>query len=476
MSHRERRLLWGVLAASVIARIIYYALGVRFSIDPLGYYLQILDPELLRHDLARSIFYLRDQPPLFNLFLGVVLKLFPTNYAAAFTVLYSGAGLILTALLYSLMVRMRIAPWLSAAVTLVFINSPITLLYENWLFYTFPLAVMLLASAFFLHRHLESGRSGDAAAFFFLLAALVLTRGIFHPLWMAPLVVAVIFVERGRRKRVALAALGPCLLVLAFTAKNYFVFHTLFTGRALQQMNLGTLTTEYLPAELRNRLIRENKLTPLANMSYASGLPAFRRYIPAPHSTGIPALDQPQKSTGYSNWNHSSYVDVGALYGRDADYTVLHYPLVYLEGMGHNLVHYMLPSDEVDPFNTRRNLNRKAMASELRVYDFIFAGQFNNETIPWFHWLGIPFLWIFAIAVGARGIKRYDATALTVLYIAYNLAVVTTVTIGLSYTDHNRFRFKLAPLYCVLLALALQRLLSWRRWRPGTSGTATSAA
>ena len=77
---------------------------------PLTFYIQFLDPELLRHDLLRSLFYLRDQPPLFNAFLGVVLKLFPLHYAQAFEAIYVAGGIAFGVILYELMVRMRVAP------------------------------------------------------------------------------------------------------------------------------------------------------------------------------------------------------------------------------------------------------------------------------------------------------------------------------------------------------------------------------
>src|SRR6267154_1975336 len=95
MPKLERRHLGmiAVTAAFVMSRLIYRALGVRFSADPVNYYIQFLDPELLRHDLLRSLFYMRDQPPGFNGFVGVVLKLFPVHYAEAFGVVYFLAGL-----------------------------------------------------------------------------------------------------------------------------------------------------------------------------------------------------------------------------------------------------------------------------------------------------------------------------------------------------------------------------------------------
>src|SRR3972149_6661273 len=52
-------------------------LGIRFVDNGVEFLYQFLDPEILRNDLARGLYYLPAQPPLFNLFLGLGLKSFP---------------------------------------------------------------------------------------------------------------------------------------------------------------------------------------------------------------------------------------------------------------------------------------------------------------------------------------------------------------------------------------------------------------
>ncbi len=74
MDRSNRRARWVVLAGTLAAHALYAALGIRFNASTLGSYMQFVDPELLRTDLWRSIHYLRDQPPLFNLVVGLVLK------------------------------------------------------------------------------------------------------------------------------------------------------------------------------------------------------------------------------------------------------------------------------------------------------------------------------------------------------------------------------------------------------------------
>ncbi|HEX8952075.1 MAG TPA: hypothetical protein VF945_09545, partial [Polyangia bacterium] len=387
MKKLDRRLfgLVAVVACVLGSRLLYRARGVRFSADPVDYYIQFLDPELLRHDLLRSLFYMRDQPPGFNGFVGVVLKLFPVHYAEAFGVVYFLGGLAFAVALYALMLRLGVRAWLAALVTSVFVGSPITMLYENWLFYTFPLAVMLCASALFLHRWLSSRRFADALVFFSLLAVLVLWRNLFHPVWMLAVVAALVAVERAQRRRVALAALGPVLVVCALLIKHVVVFHALFQGRPIQQMNLAALTSMRLPEAERARLIAAHTLV-ISDVPITAGPNAFRRYVTTPPKTGIPVLDDEYKpKSGYPNWNASIFVPVGELYGADARWTLLHRPGVYVAAVHENLVRYELPSDQSDPFNTRHYANRLRLQPLLTWWNRLLSWQRAPSRTPWAH-------------------------------------------------------------------------------------------
>ena len=65
------------------SRVAAYLAGVRFDATPLTWYWQFIDPVLLRERLLESLYCLHIQPPLFNLLLGINLKLFPSTFSAA---------------------------------------------------------------------------------------------------------------------------------------------------------------------------------------------------------------------------------------------------------------------------------------------------------------------------------------------------------------------------------------------------------
>src|SRR2546428_884978 len=112
-----------------LSRVVYIALGVRFDASPLGYFQQYPDPFLLRTDLLRTGYYFHMTPPLYNVFLGVVLKVFRGNYVAALHAVYLLAGLFLAVSLYLLMRSLGARQVPSLLLTAILVASPATVLY-----------------------------------------------------------------------------------------------------------------------------------------------------------------------------------------------------------------------------------------------------------------------------------------------------------------------------------------------------------
>jgi len=113
----------------LISRIGYYAAGVRFDASPLSWFFQYIDPELLRTHFWQSLWYLHSQPPMFNLFLGTALNLFPGYETAVFALCYLVFGLAFTVTLFRLLRGFGVSDIVSGAATAVYVASPACVLY-----------------------------------------------------------------------------------------------------------------------------------------------------------------------------------------------------------------------------------------------------------------------------------------------------------------------------------------------------------
>lgn len=88
------RSAYGLLAVVfVLSRLAYCVAGVRFDARPLLHCYQFIDPELLKHRLIESMYYLHVQPPGRNLYAGAVLKLFPQSYPIALHIVHLLLGM-----------------------------------------------------------------------------------------------------------------------------------------------------------------------------------------------------------------------------------------------------------------------------------------------------------------------------------------------------------------------------------------------
>src|SRR4051794_34733179 len=99
----------GVALLFLLSRGFAYARGVRFDVTPLTQSWQFLDPLALKDNLAQSLFYLHAQPPPFNLFLGLGLKL--GHPAAFFWGTFLCLGLALHLGLYGMCRRLGVPRW-----------------------------------------------------------------------------------------------------------------------------------------------------------------------------------------------------------------------------------------------------------------------------------------------------------------------------------------------------------------------------
>ncbi len=456
------------LVAFVVSRLIYYFyLGVRFDIEPIFFYVQIVDPQLLYTRLLESIYYLRDQPPLFNLLLGVVLKLAPNYSIVIFHVTYLALGLVTTVFLFRLLAVMGAPAALAAILAAGWAIHPTTILYENLLTYEYPVTAALLAAAFYLHRALLRSRTPDAAAFATLLALIALMRGTFHLAWLIAILAGFVLLSPQRRRTVRAVAIPACL-VFAVYLKHFALYGDPVFGEIYQKANLAVMTTSYLPPEAIADMKSRGELSPLITPpSYEFSFEACRAFLPPLPETGIPMLDRVQKSSGAPNWQHHAMHEIAQLGARDAANAFRRSPGAYWLAVRDNCRTYVLPGGSVYPFTLDQYPNAVRLRPPLRIFDAVLAGRFADKSVGWLLVVGLPAAMIIGSVFCWKWWRRWRARrrnqsncedrALfgTGLFCLGNILYVAVTTILLSYGDQNRYRFPIMPFYLVFVAVAV---------------------
>lgn len=490
------RLVTYLLLAFACVHALYLALGIRFDASSLGWFWQYLDPVLLRTRLAESLLYLHSQPALFNLFLGLVLKLAPGRELAAFQGLYLVIGLTLYLALFMVQLRLGVSRTIALLLSILFVISPSFILYESWLFYTLPLTTLLTLSALLLHEALDRRRTWLAWCFFVTLLALAGIHSFFHLAFYSFVTIGVVALAGVReRKRFLAAAVLPFLVLFALYAKNLALFGK-FTTSTWMGMNVWAMTTRNLPMAEREELVRQGNLSPVSLVERFSELEAYpASYLQVKGYTEIPALRDVRKSTGFPNYNNLATIAISDQYLKDACYVLVHEPKTFLIGNLRSWFSYFRSSGDY----VFLEANRSRLAPINTFYDFLFYGKIpfdlsqirglpiytTNGThyLYLFLLLGLPLLVFFGLSLALRKGKAgfrdrspmrigvtpplhpalSPAQRIVVLYICFNIIYVALAGNLLEAGENNRFRFMTDPFFVTLLGLSLQQGLIRRR-------------
>jgi hypothetical protein len=474
--------LLAAIGLVIISRFGYYMAGVRFDASSLPWFWQYVDPTLLQSNLAQSLWYLHSQPPAFNLLLGVIVNLFPGHEALVFTACYLLLGLTLAAVMFLLLRKLGVPETANLVLTAVYVASPACVLYENWLFYTYPLTVLLLLGALFWQRFAGRGRLLDALLLFVCAALLALTWSLFHLLWLLGLVLALVLFRRKDWRKVVAAAAVPVLVVVLWYGKNLFQVGE-FTGSTWFGMNASKMTNSMLTAPERRALYDDGTISAVSMVPPFSDPDKYHGATLPPGPTGIPVLDQETKPSGIPNFNNRLYVDVSRQYGRDALAILRAHPSAYLRGLAESYLLYFLPASAYLFLD-----NNAAHIRGLTRFASILNGRFNyhsdhslRQTQPgryylqgllntgWF--LVIAYLLVLVLGLILllhRSSSVPPASSLILhpspfFFLWFNVAWMTFAANALEVGENNRFRFVTDPLVFVFLAALTVDWLARRR-------------
>lgn len=460
----------GLTVLFLASRLVFYAFGVRFDAAPLAEFWQYLDPGLLEQDLLSSVFHLHSQPPLFNLFLGLVLKLSPVAPALAFHGLYQAAGLVCHLATFALMRWLAVGRLAAAVLSTVLVVRPSFVLFENWLMYDVPVTALLCLAAVWLALFARRGAARYAHAFFATLLLLCAARSLFHLVYFLAALALLAGLTRGRRRRIVLgAAAGPLLLLVLLYVKSWLLFGHAGPSTWLG-MNLARIATAAMSPQELARLHAQGHLSRTATVPPFSPPGSYgRQHFEGARYPGIAALAERFKSTGSVNYNHEAYISISRAYADDARWIVTHRPGAYLHGVAKAWYNYFKPQTEISHVSANRDRLRGYAAAGARVLygrlPFSFEYRGEEKPIYLFSMLGVPLLILYAFYRARQG---GPASRLVLAFMALSAVYVALLGNSLEVWENQRFRFYTDPFFAVFFALAAERAIRWIRPDHGT--------
>lgn len=453
----------GVFAA---VHVVYWATGGGLATAELHSSWQLLDLHPLRADPFGSVALLHIQPPLFNLFVGVVERWSPLAAAFTYQLLYLACGLTLVLALRALLVEIGCSELGATAGAVVVALDPTVLSYENTVTYELPVATALVLTAWLGARFVRTRRTRVLVGFVLAATFATLTRALLHPVWLLAVIAIVLMAARptaGWRAVVGVCAI-PVVLVGGWVVKN----QVLFDEPSLSSMlgsNLARGVIAPMPRTVVDRLVREGTLTPAARVRAFSPYTAYQPALgPCRTAWTEPVVRALVKRDGISNFNAVCFLRayhqeqhnaIVLLRERPGDYLGTRYAPAALH-FSHDL------GPGVESFRSNpvyRGLLRVWNPLLLRADVTVHDRGWTNPVIPNAPQPIVPVsitllaATLFVLALGAvaavRLLRRGDpsrAPDAGRVLIAVTVGFVAVVSILTEYGENGRFRFLVDPL------------------------------
>ncbi|MBI3259147.1 MAG: hypothetical protein HYZ54_06715 [Ignavibacteriae bacterium] len=461
----------------IISRIIFAIVGVSYDSNYSTDAWQAIDPAMLLSQPFESIWYLHTQPPILNALIGAILHISPNHLGQICHSVFFIGGCGMSLALCALLQRIGASPIFAIIITSLFIISPSSILYENYLFYTHPTTVILCVAAYFLYKFIETKRTLWGLCFFFLCSLGVLTRSLLHVGWFAIIILLLLICARpiGIRK-ILLTSLIPFLICFGWYAKNAAIFGS-FTASTWMGLNATHATVNLLTPEERSSLIADGTLSPLANV-----LPPFRAFNEYPPEYATPAqmstlslpnaalLQQPFKSDGTPNYHYAGYIPISRQYWENSKNLIRAKPFFYMKQTTKSMGIFLLPSSRYFFLDN----NREKIEPYTTIYSAVILGsRTDNFTtsnrspfmLCWWYIISLVFssLWWIARLITTRFnliLNMQSARTVMLLYAIFTIVYVFTVSSLIEHVENLRFSYMVSPLVIIVLSATYYNIKS----------------
>lgn len=464
----RQRLLLLLVGVFFAVHLLHLTAGVAFDASTLDWYWQYIDTELLKTRLLESLFYLHSQPPLYNLFLGLVLKIGGEFSTPLFLCLHLLMGFVLYLILFKLLRLFTLSRALSFTLATLFLIQPAFILYEMMLFYTLPQTLALTLAALFLIRFWRRSDLLSSIGLFLCLLALCGTWGVYHLAYLLLITVCLIYLNRMQWRTILLGAALPLVILTAIYVKNSLLFGK-FTASTWLGMNVWYLPAKNLSKETIEQMIQAGEVSELSRIGPFAPLSSY----PAPwrETTGskeIPILSEERRSNGNLSFHHLAYVNISDQFLRDTFAMIRAYPTSYLKGsLGAWFIYCRSASD----FHGVEQ-NRVRISAFNALFDHIVFLKtpeilpLGGKRYPVYLSLliGLPLLMVYAVRL--LFVQSPDKRALSedlrvaLMFLCFHILFVAFAGNALQYGENNRFRFTTDPFFLVIVGLFLKNFFS----------------
>lgn len=449
-----------ILFIFIISRIVFSLFGIRLDYGNLYDYWQYLDVETLRHNLLKGVWYDHTQPPFFNLALGTILKLSGNYSVFAFSLFFKIITIVNVLLLLNILKKLLPDSTVPIILSLIYLLSPATIVFENELFYTGFITMLFLISCRYLLLIRDSISWPGIAGFFTPLVIICLTRSMYHLVWLIAVSIIASYMLWGRPKRMHFVsvAMFSILLVSGFYLKNYIIFNK-FSTSSWAGMNLA-----------RN-VFHDAGSLPADNIGSIPPFSPIEEYKPfiRKNDTAIfkglndKDLLELRKNDSFINEKHISYIEISEKYLDAGIQYIKEHPGTYLKNVLQSAISFFAPA-------TRYTVTAQ-QTNKIKYYDLVYSfnishladGKQQRRTTLVISALPKMFLYLLVFFYLVKNWIRQKSISLLNLFITCVIAYVFTISSLMEHYENMRFRYEVEPLFLILLGQLIYSLLKSNR-------------
>jgi hypothetical protein len=446
-------------AGVLITRSLLHLAGVRFNfvLD----WMLLADPEYLRTDLLKTLYYSHAYPPGFNLLAGLVLKLGGSHAPAVAHFVFQLVGLVLVSSLFYLCRACGLSSRAALAIAGAFSIAPQSVYFEHLHHHTYPTAALLALVAVLFHAAVRARSFWKWFGFFAACAALGWMRATFHLVWFGTMMcLALLFSEKAERSRVLAAAAAPGASLVAVYLKNLFLVGV-FGATTFGPANLTTVTVRRLPREVREAWIAEGKLSPFAHIDVYAGVREYAPFFATAENDSWPPmmneLDRP--TVGAPNYDHWWFLEVNPKRRDDAIYCLKARPLAYAGDVLENAKRFFGPSTEWHPKDESDRSPHYQHRQVLGGWEHFYNGIVHGVPVaPVGLYVFVPLACVWAVRRARSLIRSGDRQSVPVGALLYftvlQIGFVTLTSTLFTFGEMSRYRYEVESFICLLMALA----------------------
>jgi hypothetical protein len=488
-THRQNLLL--LVLAFLLSRGLAFWAGMHYLGNEDAWLIQLLDLDILHRHLLRGLFHLHAQPPLFNLLLGISLKLAGPHYDWLMLGLQMLLDLASGIAVYLTLVTLEVYPTFSLIVSLVLLLNPAAILYDFDALYTTIVYSMHCFIALAAARYAATRSSRALGWLTALCVALTLLRSTYHWIWLICLFAILWWRVVPNRRQILKAATIGLLLALVWPAKNYVLFRH-FSSTTWAPYNLSRMWGGTPLVKARSPLLPT--LAPV-DLSQEHAWLSQHWAVPA---VGYPELDDIARADGATNWNSLTMLHLHDAQVRDDLYLFRHDPRDYVHHVFLASLLYFAPADKylvasglefwqpsIQLYGTIEPINRPL--SRICCYPLGYRSATDSIRTSggsmWIHLREVCLGAIFAFALmvtcllsfrfwpalwapSPRASDSNPARKTVVLLAGFTILYAFALSSLLEIGENMRFRYETHALVLIAGAIFLQQIWTHRRMRP----------